>query len=232
MIRSALNCGVAPRAQAYEVWECIGIPVIFEVKLAPRGQVMNVHWPSQLGLGYAALLAGVFVALAGLVLLEFPVRTAPLDPTALPVAVVIELMPRRGTLVGAKPPRARSLHPMPTAMGGFAALFARKEDVLISVSTLAAAVLRLAFAGFVNHKRVAAIETRDFYSRRDGTRASVGTKAVLAFIVREILTTVFARKQLGRIWVSQRSVLWLVLREALPSPGLFRYLSRIIPLGA
>lgn len=205
VIRAALNRGVAARAVADKVFQRVRRLVILEGELAPRCNVVHVHRPAQLGLCRAALLACVVVTLAGFVLLTLPVGTPPFDPTALPVVVVVEFVPFGGASVGAKTALALALYPVSASAGGLAAALAGKQGMFVGVATLATAILRRRFAGFVYGEDGVAAGTRFLYRSGYGPHADVATKTVLAVVVGKRLAACFAGEySLGRLRGSQR----------------------------
>ena len=102
-VGASLNGCVAMGAQRNKVRQVVGAPPV-AAEVAPRLNVVHVHWAAYFGLGSAATLAGVVVTLASLVLLGDPSGAAPFLIAALPVAMILALLPLSRALVGAKPP--------------------------------------------------------------------------------------------------------------------------------
>ncbi len=156
MTSPALYGGVAARAIADEIAERICDLVIRVVKQAPGYLVVNVHWSTQLRLSDTALLAGVVVALASLVFLALPIRTAPLDPAAFPVVVSLAPVPCHSALGRTETLWLGSLDVVSPNPLHLPAPRTGSPCVLMGVETVAATILRLLFAGFVDSEGFAA----------------------------------------------------------------------------
>lgn len=120
--------GMATLAQRHEIIKLIGfLPVMREV--SPGRYVVNIKRATELLLCSAALLAGVIVALAGGALLFDPVWTAPLLISALPVGMILALLPIGGAFVRAKAFVFAAFNYMRLYFNSLTALTASKETV-------------------------------------------------------------------------------------------------------
>lgn len=99
---------MAMRAKRNEIRKNIGFfPVAF--KVAPRSNMMNIKRVTKFLFSNATFLANVIIALAGFVLLAFPVWAVPLFVTALPIAVVFTLLPSGGAFIATEATRIMSI---------------------------------------------------------------------------------------------------------------------------
>lgn len=96
-----LKASMAIWAIRNQIIELIGFfPIATES--FPGLDMVNVKRPPQLSLGNPAFLTGVIVALAGNLFLLSPVRAAPFFVTALPVTMILSLLPVAETLCRAE----------------------------------------------------------------------------------------------------------------------------------
>lgn len=98
-----LKSSVALGAKSNEIGEAVrGFPVV--AKITPRNNVVDIKSMTMFSLCLAAFLADITVVLTSFLALLIPVGTAPLFVSALPVAMVIALLPFSGALIGTKAP--------------------------------------------------------------------------------------------------------------------------------
>lgn len=156
MTRTLDSC-VTSRAKGNQVAKIVGgFPIVSEA--APGNKVMNVEWPTKLRFSNAAILAGIGVTLTCGIFLPYPIGAAPLLKAALPIAVILSLLPFGGALVGAELARVFSaVNDMAAYLYGLATLQAGERYVssLIFARSATKAGGATAQAGGVNLERCA-----------------------------------------------------------------------------